>query len=102
MSRAEHAPFRIEPLLGQRSKNSIQPPASERCAVLHEAVTGSNFANDAMHMPPQSASLPSKACALACGANVLAGESAGDDVDASSPFGSIELRNVIGNFHVGR
>jgi hypothetical protein len=102
ISRPEHAPFRIEPDLGQRSKNSIQPPSNERWAVFHEAVARSNFAKDAMHVPPEAASLSVDAGSTACGANVLAGESAGNNVDASSPFGAIKLRDVIVNLHVGR
>jgi hypothetical protein len=102
ISRPEHAPFCIEPDLGQRSENSIQPPSNERCAVLHEAEAWSNVAKNAMHVPPEAASLSVDACTAACGANVLAGESAGNDVDASLPFGAIKLRDVIVNLHVGR
>jgi len=97
IGRREHTPFRIEPEVGQVSENSIHPPNKEPWHVLHEDVSRSNFANHSRHLGPESASGAVDTGLLAGDADVLAGESAGDDVNAPSPGSSIECRDVIVN-----
>jgi hypothetical protein len=53
----KHAPRRIKPEVGQVSKNSSESSRSELWAVLHKDESRSNFAHDASHFCPQSASL---------------------------------------------
>jgi hypothetical protein len=101
MSRSEHAPLRIVPDLGQRAENSMQAPSNKRWGIFHEAVLGSYFANDALHVPPEPAALAVDPFAFARDRDVLARESAGNDIDSSSPWGSVEGGNVIVNLHVG-
>jgi hypothetical protein len=96
----EHAPLRIEPEVGQRPENNIKPPASDRWDVLHEDVSRSHFANDSVHLPPETAALSCEACAFAGDADVLAGKATGHDIDSPSPCGPVELGNVIVNLHV--
>jgi DNA-binding transcriptional LysR family regulator len=53
-----------------------------------------------MHVPPEAASLSIDAGTTACGANVLAWESAGNDVDASLPLARYLLSTEhVGTFH---
>jgi len=52
--RAQNSPFRSEPHLGQVSEYGSESPSSKNWAVLHECVAGSNLANDAGHLFPES------------------------------------------------
>jgi hypothetical protein len=92
---AEHSPSRIEPQRGQVSENSSKPESNEVCRVFHEDVARSYLANDSGHLHPQSASLAVDACPESCGANVLTGKSACDDVGMSLPRSPVERADVI-------
>jgi hypothetical protein len=84
--RPQDTPFRIEPQAGQVSENSSKPPRSEHWGVFHEDETGSNLANDPSEFKPQPGFRPFKALARRIGAgNVLAGETAADDVNVAAP-----------------
>lgn len=74
-------PLRIVPERGQRPENRVEPPPKQSCDVLHEHVSGCQLANDAGKLPPQSTSLATKTGAPPCLADVLAGESPGDEVN---------------------
>jgi hypothetical protein len=91
----EHSPSRIEPHRGQVSENNVKPPRSEHWRVLHEDVSGSNFANDPGHLHPESAALTREPCAFACRADVLTGEPAADDIDTSAPWVPVEGSHVV-------
>lgn len=98
----EHTPFRIEPEFGQRPEYSIQPPASDRWDVFQKDPLGSYFANDSEQLVEQAAALAVEARTFACDADVLAGETACDKVDAASPCVSVKRGNIIVNLHLGR
>ena len=50
--RAEHAPFRIEPEIGQLSKYTSDIPSKQTWDVLQEDESGFHLANDASDMRP--------------------------------------------------
>jgi len=93
--RSQHSPFRIEPHRGQVSKHGSESSKSEHWGVFHEHETGSYLANNPCHFPPQAGALAVDACALACGADVLAWESARNNVNSASPRSSVKGSNVI-------
>jgi hypothetical protein len=92
---AEHSPSRIEPHRGQVSENSSKPKSSEVCRIFHEDVARSYFTNDPGHLHPESAPLTINACAESGRADVLAWESAADDIDFAVPWLSVERRDVV-------
>ena len=53
-----------------------------------------------MHLPPEAAALACEARAFARDRDVLAGEAAGDNVNASSPCVPVELGDVIVDLHL--
>ncbi len=83
-SRRNAFPFRIIPDLGQRPENIAKPSIKQLCAVFHDDVAGSNFANEARLFSPQSASLSVKAKSAARRRKVLAGEPSADDINGNS------------------
>jgi hypothetical protein len=95
--RSQHAPFRIEPHLGQIPKNSVKPPKSEHWAVLHKCASWSYLANDPLKFSPESASLPVETVAGSCCADVLARKPSRYHVNNSSPWLSVEGTNIIPN-----
>jgi hypothetical protein len=80
-------PLRIKPERGQVAENSVKPPKSEGCDVLHDDVARSNLANEASVLAPQARPLSVNAGSGAGDTDVLAGEAAADDIDAiGEPF----------------
>lgn len=81
-------PDTIVPERGQVPENLAEELSSvqskEPCDILNEHVSGSKLANDAPHLSPQNGFGVSEALFLACAADSLAGEAAGDDIDGSS------------------
>lgn len=94
-ARSEHAPLRIEPERGQIPENGIESPNSEICAVFHKDVSGSNFANHAHEFQPKSRLLALDARSTAGRADVLARESARNNIHSSSPRSPVEGADVI-------
>ena len=94
MGRSKRSPLRIEPHLGQVSENSTKPPRSENWRVFHERVAGSYFVNDPCHFAPESASLSVKSRAASGCADVLARESARNNINNSAPRASVKLRDI--------
>ena len=78
---AETVPLRIEPQGGKVGEDSSEAPNNEGCDVLNDDEAGSNHANDAGVLAPESAPLSVDALATPRVADVLAGESTTDDVD---------------------
>ena len=58
VGRSQSEPLRIIPAAGKVPENSLQPPSSERWDVLHVHELGSNHANDARELGPESGSFP--------------------------------------------
>jgi hypothetical protein len=63
--------------------NSVQPARNERRNVFDDDEDGPHFADDARELAPEAGSLAVDPGPLAGGADVLAGESPADDVNAS-------------------
>jgi hypothetical protein len=78
-------PLRIKPERGQVSENSANAPSKQSCDVLHDDVAGSNLANNSGVLSPQTATVAVNSGAFSCQANVLARESAADDIDVNVP-----------------
>lgn len=95
VGRRTHTPFRIEPEAGQLSENSIDPPNKQASNVLHEDEAGSYFANHSRHLEPEAAAFAVESASMPGLRNVLARETAADDVDTSSPGGSVEGLDVV-------
>jgi hypothetical protein len=93
--RAQHSPSSIIPHFGQVSENSSKPPKSEHWRVFHEREAGLYLANDPSHLGPQSTSLAFDSRAISCCADVLAWETAANNVHPSSPGLSVEGSHVI-------
>jgi hypothetical protein len=74
-------PFRIIPDLGQRPENSVQSSTKQRCHVFQHNASGLQFANHANGLKEQPRPLPVKPCPSSGVGNILAGESAADDID---------------------
>ena len=88
--RAQTAPLRIEPQRGQVPEDAVEPSSSESCDVLHEDEAGSYLAHDASKVRPEAGPLPVDALALPGVADVLAGESASDEIHDSTPRAAVE------------
>lgn len=95
VGRREHAPFRIEPEVGQRPENSVEPSNKEPWDVLHEDEARSHFANDTKHLEPEAAAGAVESGALPGDGDVLAWKPTGDDVDTSTPGGPVEGSDVV-------
>jgi hypothetical protein len=76
-------PFRIKPERGQVSENSVKAPSKQSCDVLHEDVSGSYLANNSGVLRPKAAALARKACTFSGEADVLARETAADEIDTA-------------------
>jgi hypothetical protein len=77
-------PLRIKPDLGKVSEYLVQPSSKQRCDVLHDDVAGSNLANNSGVLGPETRASALNSCALACDGDILAGESAADEVNTCS------------------
>lgn len=95
VARSQHIPRRIIPERGQLTEHDAESANSEVWAILHERVSGSNFANDASELRPETAALAGDPGAFARARDVLAGEPARDDVDMPAPGPAIEGADVI-------
>lgn len=94
--RTQSEPLRIEPEFGKRSKNDVEASKSKSCDVLHENVSGLNFANDSCKLKPQTGSVPlDDSFASSRNADVLAGESSRDEIHFSTPRLAIEGRDIV-------
>ena len=95
VGRSEHAPFRIEPHAGQVPENDVNASNKQGPNVLHEDEPGSHLANDPRVLTPQPGARPVDDSGAAPGAaDVLAGESANDEIHASAPRATIEGADV--------
>jgi hypothetical protein len=92
---SQHCPATVIPDRGQVTEDSPKSPNKERWAVLHEHVSGSNVANDAGHVEPQSRPFAVDAGAPAGDADVLAGEAPRNHVNTASPRSPVKGANVI-------
>jgi hypothetical protein len=75
------------PERGQVSENVSQPETKQAWCVLHDDELGSNFANESGILAPETRARTFEASALSSHADVLARESADDDIDFNSGSG---------------
>jgi hypothetical protein len=73
-------PFRVIPERGQVSENSPHSSPKQSCDVLHDNESGSKLANDSRILSPKSAALTIYSHSLASVRDILAWESAGDNI----------------------
>lgn len=88
--RAQTTPLRIEPQRGQVPEHSVESSSSESCDVLHEDEAGSYLAHDPSELRPEAGALAVDALSLPGVADVLAGESASDEIHDSTPRAAVE------------
>lgn len=100
--RAQHTPFRIEPQRGQIPENSSKPSNSEEWGVFHEDEAGSHFANDPGEFGPEAGTLTFDSRPSAGGADVLAGEAPGDEVNSSTPGLPVEGSHIVPDWEPGQ
>lgn len=94
VGRLKSRPLRIEPEVGQSSKESSKPiPGNEASDVLHEDEAGSHFANDPKELVDEVA-LVFTASLLSCDGVRLARDAAKDEIHQSSIARAIEPVNV--------
>ena len=97
VGRRYDTPLRIEPQRGQVSKNNSESPRSERWAVLHVDVAGSNVANHPRKFAPESGAFAVEPVPGAGKADVLAGEAARYDINNAVPWSSVKTAHVSPN-----
>jgi len=102
ISRAQHSPFRIVPQRGQVSEYDSEPPRSEYWRVFHECESRSYLANNPSHLRPETRSCTVESFAFPGCADVLAGEPAGNDVNASAPWLAVEGAHIIPDGELGK
>jgi hypothetical protein len=74
-------PFRVIPERGKVTENGSHSSSKERCDVLHDDIAGSYFANDPSKLVPKTGPSTGEASTFSSDADVLAWESAADEVD---------------------
>lgn len=82
IGRANNRPFRVIPCVGQSSENLIDSPNKESSHVLDNHDPWTKLANDSEIFKPESRSGPVQTGTLAGVRDVLAGESADEDIDS--------------------
>ena len=83
-ARGYSRPLRIIPEVGKVPENGSHPSIKQRCHVLHDDVVGSNLANEAGVLEPKAGTLTVQTCAVSGPADVLAGETAANDINGNS------------------
>jgi len=83
-------PLRVITDLGQVSENLAHPSTKQRCHVLHEDELRSYHANATHHLPPKPRTGAGNSGAFAGVADVLAGESSGDDAAVLGETGAAQ------------
>lgn len=97
VNRSEHEPLRIVPCRGQVPENSVKPPRGKQWGIFQERVAGSNLANDAEHLGPESGPFSFDARPPSRTADVLARETSRYHVNKAAPWSSVKGPNVIPN-----
>lgn len=80
-------PDRIKPERGQVSENGSHPETKQAWNVFHDDEAGSNLANKAPILTPQTRSRTFEANSLSSEGDILAREPAADDIDGNSVSG---------------
>jgi hypothetical protein len=97
MGSSQHSPSRIIPHFGKVFENNAESSCSEHRTVFDENISWSDFTNNPRHFFPETASGSVNSCALSGCADVLAGKSSRNHVNASAPWSSVKGANVIPN-----
>jgi hypothetical protein len=97
MVSSEHTPASIVPHAGKVFEDSDKSVSAKVRRVFDEDFRRLDFADDAGKLAPESALGSRESAAVSGTADILAGKTATDDVDVSSPGASVEAANVIPN-----
>jgi hypothetical protein len=92
---SQHAPCSMIPDFGHVSEYASKSARSEHWGVFHECVAWLYFANDSVHFRPEAGAGAGDAGTFACGADVLTGEAACDDVDVAAEWCAVEGADVV-------
>lgn len=90
-----NSPDAVIPQRGKVAKDSHSAAKSERWRVFHEDDGGANVANDSGLFAPKSTFFMVQPGAVAGGADALAGEAAGNDINGSAPWESVKGADVV-------
>jgi hypothetical protein len=94
MDCSQHSPARIKPHRGQVREDLVKAAVSEGRRVFHEHEARSHFAHDSAHFAPQAASVSIEPEASAGNADILARETASDDIHQSMPRPTVKSSDV--------
>jgi len=92
---SQYSPLSIIPHGGKVADDDPKASGGKARGVLDNDSRRPNFANDSRHLRPQARARAMDSNSLSCAADVLAGETPGDDIDASSPWVAVEGPNII-------
>ena len=95
ISSGYNSPSTVIPHRGQVSEDCAKSSPNKCRAIFHERETGSYFANDAHKLFPESAPLAFDSRTFSGNADVLARESATNDIHESIPRASVKCSHVI-------
>jgi hypothetical protein len=99
---SEHTPSRIEPHAGKVLQDGDKSASAKEWRVFDEHIRRTGFTDDAGEVAPQAASRPGKPGAASCRADVLAWETAADDIDAPTPRPTVESSDVVPDWKSGQ
>jgi hypothetical protein len=95
MMRSQHSPARIIPQVGKITEDHGKTSGNKQRAVFHKHETRSNLTNNSCHVRPQTGLRSGDSGSLSGCADVLAGESAADDIDRFPPSLAVECSHVV-------
>jgi hypothetical protein len=95
MMRSQHSPARIIPQVGKITEDHGKTSGNKQRAVFHKHETRSNLTNNSCHVRPQTGLRSGDSSSLSGCADVLAGESAADDINSTMPGFTIKGAHVI-------
>ena len=99
---SQHEPCSMIPAFGQVPENDMYSTRGKEWGILHEREAGSNFANNAVHVRPETGAGAGDASSLASAGDVLAREASGNDVDNASPGCAVKGCDVIPDWELGQ
>jgi hypothetical protein len=102
MMRSQHSPARIIPQVGKITEDHGKTSGNKQRAVFHKHETRSNLTNNSCHVRPQTGLRSGDSSSLSGCADVLAGESAADDIDCAPPSMSVKCPHVIPDWEAAK
>src|SRR5690606_26307100 len=83
------------PQAGKSSEDGSETSSAQIRGIFGEDIRRPNIATDSEHLKPKTRAIALQSATTACASNVLAGQTSGDDVDASAPRPPVEGADVV-------